>query len=96
MKNGKYEKQDDRLYRALLTLENADEMYSFFVDLCTQSELKALEQRFEVALLLSEGLVYSEISEKTGASSATICRVNRFMNYGPGGYRTAIERLNKK
>lgn len=95
MKAGKYVKKDDRLYEAILTLETVEECYNFFVDLCTESELKALEQRFEVALLLDSGMVYSEISEKTGASSATISRVNRFMNYGPGGYKTVIKRIKK-
>lgn len=95
MKTGKYIKKNDKLYEAIVSLETVDECYNFFVDLCTQTELKALEQRFEVALMLSEGKVYTEIMERTGASSATISRVSRFINYGPGGYKAVIERLKK-
>ena len=69
--------KSDLLYRAILTLETPEECYQFFQDLCTISELRAMEQRYEVATLLNEGMIYQEILEKTGASSATISRVRR-------------------
>lgn len=87
---------DSALYRAILELQDLDECYDFFTDLCTVSELKAMEQRFEVARLLNDGLIYNEILEKTGASSATISRVNRSLNYGTDAYRTIFERMKKK
>jgi len=83
------------LYRAILALKDTQECYNFFVDLCTVSELKAMEQRFEVAKLLNEGLIYNDILEKTGASSATISRVNRSLNYGTDAYRTIFARLSE-
>ena len=83
----------DTLYRAVLTLKNEDESRRFFQDLCTVSELKAMEQRMEVAMLLDDGLIYSDILERTGASSATISRVNRCLHYGAEGYHTVIPRL---
>ena len=67
--------KNDLLYRAILTLKNEEECYSFFQDLCTISELRSMEQRYEVATLLNDGMLYSDILEKTGASSATISRV---------------------
>lgn len=85
----------DILYKALLTLETEEECRQFLDDLCTVSELKALEQRIEVATLLDKGLIYSEILELTGASSATISRVNRCLQYGAGGYRTVLPRLKE-
>ena len=84
---------DNDLYRAILLLRTPQECYNFFVDLCTVSELKAMEQRFEVAKLLNEGMIYNEILEKTGASSATISRVNRCLNYGTDSYREILARL---
>ena len=87
---------ESELYRAILKLETIDECYDFFVDLCTVSELKAMEQRFEVAKLLNEGLIYNDILEKTGASSATISRVNRSLNYGTDAYRTIFTRLKEE
>ena len=83
------------LYRAILTLKTAEECYDFFADLCTVSEMKAMEQRFEVAKLLNEGLIYNDILEKTGASSATISRVNRSLNYGTDTYRLVFSRLQQ-
>ena len=83
------------LYRAILTLKTAEECYDFFADLCTVSEMKAMEQRFEVAKLLNEGLIYNDILEKTGASSATISRVNRSLNYGMGAYRIIFDRMKE-
>ncbi len=84
------------LYEAILSLKNMDECCKFFDDLCTVAELRALEQRFEVAVLLSKGLIYNDILERTGASSATISRVNRSLNYGAGGYEAVFEEMNKK
>ena len=86
--------RESELYRAILTLKDADECYNFFVDLCTVSELKAMEQRFEVARLLNDGLIYNDILVKTGASSATISRVNRSLNYGTDAYRTVFARMD--
>ena len=88
------EKQSsDALYRAILSIRDEAECRAFLEDLCTVSELKALSQRMDVALLLDEGLIYSEILEKTGASSATISRVNRSLQYGSGGYKLVVPRL---
>ena len=87
--------QDDTLYQAILSLKNLDECRRFFQDLCTVSELRAMEQRMEVALLLNEGLIYNDILDRTGASSATISRVNRALVYGAEGYRTVIPRLKE-
>lgn len=86
----------DTLYRAIISLKNEDECRSFFQDLCTVSELKAMEQRVDVAMLLDEGSIYSEILERTGASSATISRVNRCLHYGAGGYQLVIPRLKEE
>jgi len=86
------DKKMDELFRAIMSLKTLDEYYSFFDDLCTVSELKAMEQRYQVAKMLNEGRVYSEIATETGASSATISRVNRSLLYGSDGYRIALER----
>ncbi len=80
-------------YKAIVTLKTEDECEKFFDDICTIQELEALTQRFEVACLLSEGKSYVDINRETGASTATICRVSKCLNYGDGGYKTAIERL---
>lgn len=85
----------DTLYRAIISLRDEDECRRFLQDLCTVSELKAMEQRMEVAMLLDDNLIYSEILERTGASSATISRVNRCLHYGSDGYRTIIPRLKE-
>ena len=87
--------QDDTLYQAILTLNDLDECRRFFRDLCTVSELRAMEQRMEVALLLDEGLIYNDILDRTGASSATISRVNRALLYGEDGYKTVIPRMKE-
>ena len=85
------------MYRAILQLQNPEECYNFFMDLCTMAELKAMEQRFEVAKLLNEGMIYSDILAATGASSATISRVNRSLNdYGTGAYRDVLARLEEQ
>lgn len=80
------------LYQAILTLKTEEEIYDFFQDLCTVTELRAMEQRFEVAVLLQGGMVYSDILERTGASSATISRVNRSLALGHGGYQAFFDR----
>ena len=85
--------KSDLLYRAILKLETEDECYRFFQDLCTISELRSMEQRFEVATLLSSGMIYTDILEKTGASSATISRVNRSLMAGAGGYESILEKM---
>ena len=79
--------------RAILPLKDADECYSFFEDVCTVNELLSLSQRYEVARMLRENNTYLEIAEKTGASTATISRVNRSLNYGNDGYDMVFERL---
>jgi TrpR-related protein YerC/YecD len=86
----------DELFNAVLKLENIEECYDFFEDICTVSEIKALAQRLEVALMLFDGEKYTEIEAKTGASSATISRVNRSLNYGADGYKLIIERILKE
>ncbi|MCI2057520.1 MAG: YerC/YecD family TrpR-related protein [Oscillibacter sp.] len=91
VKIGKKAKNDD-LYRAILLLKDEKECYDFFQDLCTVSELRAMEQRFEVASLLNDGMIYNDILEKTGASSATISRVNRSLSYGTGAYANIFAR----
>lgn len=88
--------QSDMLYEAVLTLKDVDECKAFFQDLCTVGELRAMEQRLEVALLLDEGMIYNDILERTGASSATISRVNRCLHYGADGYQTVIPRLKER
>ena len=85
VKIGKKEKNGE-LYKAILMLKDEKECYDFFQDLCTVSELRSMEQRFEVASLLDQGLIYNDILERTGASSATISRVNRSLSYGTGAY----------
>lgn len=78
--------KSDGLYQAILTLKTEEEVYDFFQDLCTVTELRAMEQRFEVAVLLKQGMIYNDILERTGASSATISRVRRSMlDNGAGG-----------
>lgn len=86
----------DKLFEAILLLKGMDECYNFFEDICTVSEIKAMGQRLEVAKMLKMGNTYTEISEKTGASTATISRVNRCLNYGADGYKTILERLEEK
>lgn len=85
----------DILYESILTLRDLDECRKFFADLCTVAELQAMEQRFEVALLLSDGMIYNDILEQTGASSATISRVNRSLNYGADGYQNVLPRAKE-
>ena len=84
------------MYKAILTLKSVEECMNFFDDLCTVTELQAMEQRYQVAVLLSEGMIYNDILEKTGASSATISRVNRSLQYGEDGYSVAFRRLKEQ
>ena len=83
----------DNLFDIILKLETREECYEFFEDLCTINELLSLSQRFEVAKMLREKKTYLDIAEKTGASTATISRVNRSLNYGSDGYEKVFERL---
>lgn len=84
----------DRLFAAVLTLQNIDECYRFFDDLCTIGEIQSLAQRLEVAKMLREGNTYHQIEEETGASTATISRVKRCLQYGSDGYDTVLSRLS--
>ncbi len=86
----------DYLFDAILMLETREECYHFFEDVCTVNELQALSQRFEVAHMLRESCTYMDIAEKTGASTATISRVNRSLNYGHDGYDLVLKRLAEK
>ena len=88
--------KSDGLYRAILTLRNEEEVYDFFQDLCTVTELRAMEQRFEVAALLKQGMIYNDILARTGASSATISRVNRSLAFGHGGYQVFFDRQEQQ
>ena len=81
------------LYEAILSLQTVEEAMNFFEDLCTVTELVAMEQRYDVAVCLAKGMIYNDILNETGASSATISRVNRSLQYGTGGYDLAFERL---
>lgn len=91
--HGKGSDRNAALYRAMLNLKTPEECYAFLEDLCTVSEQMAMEQRFEVAILLSKGSIYSDVLDKTGVSSATVSRVKRCLNYGAGGYRTVLDRM---
>ncbi|HIR53546.1 MAG TPA: TrpR-like protein, YerC/YecD [Candidatus Onthovicinus excrementipullorum] len=95
MDNKLKDKNVDFLFQAILELRTMEECYDFFSDLCTVTELKAISQRIVVAKLLSEHRVYNEIVEETGASTATISRVNRSLNYGCDGYEKIFERLDR-
>ncbi len=88
--------ETDEMFRAILSLKSVDECYKFFDDLCTVKELKSISQRFSVAKMLSQKQVYSDIVDKTGASTATISRVNRSLAYGNDGYSMVFERLYGK
>ena len=86
----------DHLFEAILCLRDKEECYTFFEDVCTVNELLSLSQRFEVARMLMEKRTYLDISEATGASTATISRVNRSLNYGNDGYELVISRMKKE
>ena len=95
-KNPRRNPTTDALFDAILSLETREECYNFFQDLCTISELRSMEQRYEVASLLNDGMIYNDILEKTGASSATISRVNRSLIYGAGGYESVLEKMREQ
>jgi TrpR-related protein YerC/YecD len=84
----------DDLFDGILKLNSREECYRFFDDICTTNELIALKQRFQVAKLIKEGWTYSKIQERTGASSATVSRVKRCLDYGSEGYHTVIDRMS--
>ena len=83
----------DYLFKCVLSLQTEEECYRFFEDLCTISELKAMSQRMWVAKMLTEQKIYSDIAQVTGASTATISRVNRCLNYGADGYQLVLKRI---
>lgn len=83
----------DKLFEAILSLKSVEECYSFFEDACTIQEIEAISQRFDVARNLCLGKSYADINKITGASTATICRVSKCINYGDGGYKLAIDRI---
>ncbi len=85
----------DELFEAILKLENMEECYRFFEDVCTIKEIQSISQRLQVAKLLKEGKTYSDIEEVTGASTATISRVNRCLHYGADGYKLMMEKLEE-
>ena len=85
-----------RLFRAVSMLQNEEECAAFFEDICTINEIIDMAQRLETACLLDQGMNYRDISDKVGVSTATISRVNRCLQYGPGGYRTVIDRLESE
>lgn len=87
--------QIEKLFRAVCSLESIDECFDFFEDLCTVKEIQDMSQRFETAILLREGKSYSEVAAEVGVSSATICRVNKCLNYGSGGYEKIIKKLEE-
>ena len=85
----------DRLFQSFLNLESIDECYAYFEDLCTIKELNDMTQRLEVAILLDQGLSYQKITEQVDVSTATIGRVSKCLNYGPGGYKTILKKLEE-
>lgn len=82
-----------RLYEAIMTLKSAEECQMFFEDLCTIKEIDDMTQRIEVAEMLNENKSYQEVAKTTGASTATICRVNKCLNYGSNGYKLVLKRM---
>ena len=88
-------KNIDRLYEAVLSLKNKDDCALFFEDIATIKELLELSSRLEVAKMLDDGKVFNDISKETGASSATISRVNKCLHYGPGGYKLVLDKIKK-
>ncbi len=86
----------DELFEGVLSLTSVEECYNFFEDLCTITELRAMAQRFQVAKMLDEGQIYSDIVKETGASTATISRVNKCLIYGTDGYRMVLDRAKEK
>ncbi|EKY28540.1 YerC/YecD family TrpR-related protein [Clostridium celatum] len=96
LENLDFKEDLDVLFEAVLKLQNIDECYKFFEDIATINELKAISQRIQVAKMLKDKKVYTEIAETTGASTATISRVNKCLNYGEGGYNIVLERMYPK
>jgi len=88
--------RNEKMYEAILSLNSVEECMKFFDDLCTVSELLAMEQRYQVASCLNKGMIYNDILAETGASSATISRVNRSLQYGNGGYAIVFERMEEQ
>lgn len=86
----------DRLFQAILSLETLEECYEFFEDACTIKEIQEISQRFDVATQLWQGKSYNEVNQKTGASTATICRVKKCLMYGNSGYRLVLERMAER
>ncbi|HEX6923168.1 MAG TPA: YerC/YecD family TrpR-related protein [Bacillales bacterium] len=86
----------DQLFEAILSLKDKEECYRFFDDLCTMGEVQSLSQRLEVARMLREGFTYHKIETETGASTATISRVKRCLNFGNDAYQMALDRVHKK
>ena len=95
MKNRIDTPEVDRFYEAVLNLKNKEECRAFFKDLCTVNELVTISQRFDVGIRLMQGMTYQEVSRTTGASTATISRVNRALNYGTDGYDLVLKRMHK-
>lgn len=94
--DSKFKRDDiDELFDAILTLEDREDCYRFFEDICTINEIHAISQRLQVAKLLSDGKTYNEIEDKTNASTATISRINKCLVYGAEGYKRVLERLKK-
>ena len=85
----------DRLFQSILNLQNLEECYNYFEDLCTIKELLDMAQRLDTAILLAQGCSYQKIQEQVDISTATIGRVSRCLNHGAGGYQTAIEKLKE-
>lgn len=95
MYKSKFENPEiEELFRAILALRDIEDCYRFFEDICTVNEIKTIAQRLEVAKMLKQGATFSVIEDKTGASSATISRVNRCLQYGADGYKTILERMS--
>lgn len=91
-----YDKSTEVLCKAILSLKSEEECFAFLEDICTIKEIQDISQRLEVAQMLSQGISYTTICKQTGASTATISRVSRSYEYGAGGYKTVITRLNKE
>ena len=90
-----HSKSMDRLFETILSLQTREECYAYFEDLCTIKELQDMAQRLDTAILLDQGMSYQRIAREVGVSTATIGRVSKCLNYGTGGYRTAIDRLEE-
>ena len=91
----KNDQSQTQLFEAILSLKSVEECHAFFQDLCTVAELRAMAQRLEVAQMLDAGMIYNDILDRTGASSATISRVNRALQYGADGYKAVLPRIKK-